>query len=140
VGGQEVGQTDNYELCAAKCDIENGCQSYQWGKSLQVCTLSTENAPETNSDFGDVVFCRRLPCFNDKYKRVAGHISKWTVIYIDDKNTAIHQGVCAERCSDMTYCESFQWSPTDRRCIFSNERTDAAEQFDDYIFCSRNPT
>lgn len=105
-------------MCAGLCASLTSCVSYQCSPSLLKCSLFAVSSPSISSVLSDFVYCEKTgPACGFGYHSVVGDVIGSGKIGAHGGNESVlHCGVCAGYCTSQSSCQSYECSPSLRRC------------------------
>jgi hypothetical protein len=120
------------EACAALCDEDDACNSYEYSHKYNRCELNWRPEPSHPNYWYDMKFCskpedRREGCLND-YVFVTGQVSGSQYI----TRTKITHQECADLCDKDLRCNTYEYSNKYVRCELNYHwnRTHDTEWYD----------
>lgn len=143
LGNASLVNVSSSDACALSCNIGEGCMSYEWSASEQICHLNKERDPDSKSQPKNDIFCQRefstvTECpkgfelgagfeLSFELEDEFGH--KGSVLYLPSI------AECAKRCLKENECRSFEYNPATAACQQNRPVTTRNEK--GAVFCSR---
>lgn len=132
------------EECAAKCDEDSRCNSYEFSVKYNRCELNYWTETNSPTEWYDMKFCQRPwtdrpePCAKE-YTHLRGSMTGTGQVHNHQNNVEIQSTEeCAEACDDDHGCNSYEFSLHHKKCEMNYDaEPNKNETYMDFAFCQK---